>query len=171
MASRKPARMYRQIRGQAYTRREYMGGVPAMRVAQFDMGNQKGKFGVKLNLVADERCQIRDTSLEAARIAANRYLQKRLGTMNYHVKILVYPHNILRENKQATGAGADRVSDGMRHSFGKAIGQAARVQSDQNLIAVWVNKTNLVTAKMGLRKAAQKLPTPCRVEIHEEQMQ
>lgn len=36
---RKPASMYREIKGQAYTRREYMGGVPAVRISQFDMGN------------------------------------------------------------------------------------------------------------------------------------
>jgi large subunit ribosomal protein L10e len=29
--------MYREIRGQAYTRREYMGGVPANRITQFDL--------------------------------------------------------------------------------------------------------------------------------------
>jgi len=161
--------MYTQIRGQAYTRRKYMGGVPAMRIAQFDMGNQKGNFGVKLNLLVDERCQIRDTCLEAARIAANRYMSKRVGSMNYHIKIRIYPHNILRENKQATGAGADRVSDGMRHSFGKAVGQAARVQADQRVMSIWVAKSNLVTAKGALRKASMKLPTPCHIEIEDQE--
>ena len=39
-----------------------------------------------------------------------------------------YPHHVLRENKQATGAGADRVSQGMRCAFGKNVGTAARVK-------------------------------------------
>jgi len=30
--SRKPGSMYREIKGQAYCRREYMGGVPASRI-------------------------------------------------------------------------------------------------------------------------------------------
>ena len=48
--SRKPGRMYRQIRGQAYTRREYMGGVPAPRINTFDLGTINGDFPVVLNL-------------------------------------------------------------------------------------------------------------------------
>ncbi len=31
-----------------------------------------------------------------------------------------FPHQVLRENKQATGAGADRVSDGMRQPSGRS---------------------------------------------------
>ena len=111
---RKPARMYTQIRGQPYTRKEYMGGIPNIRIAQFEMGNAKAEYPLKMHLIAEERCQVRDIALEAARISANRYLQKRLGMMNYHVKIRVFPHCVLRENKQATGAGADRVSEGRR---------------------------------------------------------
>ena len=44
-----------------------------------------------------------------------------------------YPHQILRENKQATGAGADRVSQGMRLSFGKNVGTAAEFKGDRQL--------------------------------------
>jgi len=40
--ARKPAVMYRQVKGQAYTRRKYMGGVPNSRISQFDMGNLRG---------------------------------------------------------------------------------------------------------------------------------
>ena len=47
---RKPASMYRQIKGQAYTRREYMGGVPASRVSQYEMGNLREDFPVVLTL-------------------------------------------------------------------------------------------------------------------------
>ena len=36
---RKPGKMYRNISKKAYTRREYMGGVPGSKVVQFDMGN------------------------------------------------------------------------------------------------------------------------------------
>ena len=42
--------MYRQIKGQAYTRREYMGGVPNSRVSQYVMGNAKAEFPVTLTL-------------------------------------------------------------------------------------------------------------------------
>src|SRR3972149_10068551 len=122
---RKPNSMYREIRGMAYTRKEYMGGVPGLRIAQFDIGDLKTDFPVQVHLVAKEQCQIRHTALEAARINANRYLQAKVGNA-YHLKLRLYPHNILRENKIATGAGADRISQGMRAAFGRPAGTAAR---------------------------------------------
>ena len=70
--ARKPGSMYHSIKQQAYTRREYMGGVPASRITQFVMGNRKAVFPVQLYLIAIESGQIRHTALESARITANR---------------------------------------------------------------------------------------------------
>jgi len=163
--SRKPARMYRDIRGQAYTRREYMGGVPASRITQFDMGEPRVDFPVVLSLVAKEPCQVRHTSLEAARIAANRLLSRKAGSVNYHLKIRPYPHHVLRENKLATGAGADRVSSGMRHAFGKTVGTAARVSPGQPLITIRTVPAQFRNAKEALWKASVKFTTPCYIVI------
>ena len=165
MAGRKPARMYRQVKSQSYTRRKYMGGVPHSRIAQFEMGNKKANFPVEMNLVADNACQIRHTALEAARIACNRYIQRRAGTQGYFMKIRVYPHEVLRENKMATGAGADRISSGMRGSFGKAVSTAARVKRDQKLFTLKVNRANFLDAKKALWKAGLKVPTTCTIEV------
>lgn len=162
---RKPARMYTRIRGQPYTRKEYMGGVPAPRIVQFDQGDLRGNFPVALHLHVKEDCQIRHTALEAARISANRALSKKLGATGFYMKVRVYPHNVLRENKLATGAGADRVSDGMRHAFGKAVGTAARVKSDQPIITVKVNPQHIDAAKEALHRAAVKLPSPCYIVV------
>ena len=161
--ARKPGRMYSKISGPAYTRREYMGGVPAPRITHFDYGNKSRQFPIGVTLIAEEGCQIRHTALEAARISSNRYLSKILGTTNYRMKIRTYPHHVLRENKQATGAGADRVSQGMRKAFGKPVGTAARGSVGQKLITVYVEEQNIETAKKALRKASMKLPTPCRI--------
>jgi len=164
---RKPGKMYRYIRSQSYQRRKYMGGVPMNRISQFDHGNLTAKFPITMVLIVEERCQIRHIALEAARIAANRYLQRVAGTMNYYLKIRVYPHEVLRENKQATGAGADRVSMGMRKSFGKAIGTAARVNAGQKIITLKTNKNNFKYAKEAFRRASMKLPSPTRVVIEQ----
>lgn len=163
--ARKPGCMYRQIAGQAYTRRKYMGGVPTPRITQFNLGNIKGEFPLELSLEVNELCQIRHTALESARIAANRFLSKKLGTFNYHLHIRIYPHNVLRENKQATGAGADRVSDGMRGAFGKCVGTAARVKPNQKIITIRTHGNNYVGAKEALRRASMKLPTSCHVVV------
>src|SRR4030067_297635 len=101
---RKPNSMYREIRGQAYTRKEYMGGIPGLRISQWDIGDLRTEFPLKLHLIAKEQCQIRHTALEAARISANRYIAKKAGNA-YHLKLRLYPHNVLRENKMKGGPG------------------------------------------------------------------
>jgi len=163
--ARKPSSMYRHITQQAYTRREYMGGVPLPRITQFVAGNKTDKFPVKLELIANERCQIRHNALESARITANRALEKNIGSTNYRFRVHVYPFHVLRENKQATGAGADRVSQGMRASFGKNVGTAARVEADQTVMSIETTEQHIPTAKQALRKAGMKIPTPCKVNI------
>ncbi len=162
--ARKPASMYRRLE-RPYTRREYMGGVPGSKVVHYDMGNLNTEFPVTLTLVAKEPCQIRHTALEAARVTANRYLMTYVGRLNFHMKLRVYPHQVLRENKQATGAGADRVSSGMRHAFGKAVGTAARVDAEQKIFSVSTAPTSVPQAKMALRRAGHKLPTPIYIVV------
>ena len=75
----------------------------------------------------------------------------------------MFPHQVLRENKQATGAGADRVSQGMRASFGKIVGTAARVQKNQAIITVDTFERNSAFVHDALRKAASKLPSSCTI--------
>ena len=161
--ARKPGSMYRQIKQHAYTRKEYMGGVPPSRITQFVVGNKSAKFPINIYLTANERVQIRHNALEAARITANRFLEKKAGITDYRLTVRIYPHHVIRENKQATGAGADRVSQGMRRAFGKAVGTAARVEQDQILMTVETLEKNVDLAKNALQKAAIKLPIPCNV--------
>ncbi|MGQ0534916.1 MAG: 50S ribosomal protein L16 [Methanobacteriota archaeon] len=163
--SRKPGRMYRKITQMAYTRREYMGGVPAPRITQFDIGDKNAKFPVTVHLIAEEPCQVRHTALESARVAANRILLKHCGALGYHMKVRVYPHHVLRENKQASGAGADRVSDGMRRAFGRAVGTAARVGPGTVLITLSSTPDKFPYLKDACRRANMKLPTPTHMEI------
>jgi len=162
--SRKPGSMYREIKGQAYGRREYMGGVPASRITQFEHG-KRADYEVRMTLHVVEQCQIRHIALEAARISANRFLAKKIGLTGYFLKIRVFPHNVIRENKIATGAGADRISDGMRHAFGKPVGTAARVNADQEIITLETTQSHFVTAKLALKRAAIKIPSPCYIVV------
>ena len=127
------------------------------------MGNPKGEFDVELSLIGLERCQIRHQALEAARIASNRDMTKTTGRMNYHLRIRVKPYHYLRENKMISGAGADRVQDGMRKAWGKVIGIAARVKPNQPLITIRCNPRHVKQAMRALKKAAPKMPTPCRI--------
>ncbi|MEM3445712.1 MAG: 50S ribosomal protein L16 [Thermoplasmata archaeon] len=161
---RKPGRMYRRIEGQPYTRVEYMGGVPNVRISQFKVGNLTADFDCAVSLVALEACQIRDIAYEAARISATRVLETKVPNM-FRLTVCKYPHNVLREHKMATGAGADRVSGGMRAAFGKAVGHAARVNIGDVILTVEVPKDKLDIAKEALRKANSKLPTPTKMVV------
>ncbi len=163
--ARKPGSMYRQCRGQVTSRKEYLGGIPNSRITQFQMGNRSRDFPVQACLHVDESCQIRHNSLEAARIAANRSLDKALGAQNYKLHVRVFPHAVIRENKQATGAGADRVSQGMRSSYGKNVGTAARLKRNQILMSVDTAPQNFAVAKNALRKASMKICSPCTISI------
>jgi large subunit ribosomal protein L10e len=84
---------------------------------------------------------------------------------DYLMIVHPYPHIILRENKMIFGAHADRLQQGMRRSFGKAIGTAARVEPNQTLITVRVKANAAETAKESLKRGSAKLPIPCRVVV------
>jgi large subunit ribosomal protein L10e len=162
--TRKPARMWREIEGQIYTRTEYMGGIPVCRVTQFDTGNLKTHFPLSLSLSGEEAAQVRDTALEAARVSAVRVLEK-AAPNQYHVKVRRYPHQILREHKMAMGAGADRISSGMRGAFGKPVWHAVRAQIGAELLTVSTTEEHLAAAKEALRKASHKIGIPTRVIV------
>ena len=165
----RPSRAYRHFSGPAYTRKDYVAGIPGIRVTFFDMGNPKGDFPVEMSLVVKSTGQIRHNAIEAARVATNRLLELKAGKDNYHLKIRIYPHQILRENPMAMGAGADRISDGMRLSFGRPIGTAARVFAGQKIMTVRVTKEFAHMAKDALHKATLKLPLPCRLVVERGQ--
>ena len=162
------ARNYRPVKGQAYTRKKFAKGFPPPKIVKFTMGDPKGTFDIEARLIGLKRVQIRHSALEAARVATNRVLMDKLVN-DYLMVVLPYPHQILRENKMIFGAHADRLQQGMRRSFGKAIGTAARIEPDQTLITVRVKASALELAKESLKRGSAKLPTPCRIIVEKIQ--
>ena len=118
---------------------------------------------MEMSLIGLERCQIRNQALEAARVTANRQLTKDAGRLGFHLRMRVKPLQYLRENKMISGAGADRVQDGMRRAWGKVIGSAARIKPYQAVMTVRVNRQHIYAGIGALNKAAPKLPTPCKI--------
>tara|TARA_Y100000310_G_C20693337_1_gene823817 strand:- start:3477 stop:4055 length:579 start_codon:yes stop_codon:yes gene_type:complete len=129
------------------------------------MGNPAKNFTHILDLVSNEHVQVRDNSIESARIAINRYLTNHVGKDGYFMKIRIYPFQILRENKQAQGAHADRIQTGMSKAFGKPIGRAARVRPGQKLISVLIDEANVTIAKEALLRAKSRLTCNISVKI------
>jgi hypothetical protein len=75
-------------------------------------------------------------ALEAARVAANKYMVKNAGKDLFHLRVRVHPFHVLRINKMLSCAGADRLQTGMRGAFGKPQGVCARVQIGQILMSI-----------------------------------
>jgi len=158
------ARNYRHVKNRAYTRKEYARGFPPPKIVKFTMGDTKATFEVEGQLISTERAQIRHSALEAARVATNRVLIDKLIN-DYLMIVHPYPHIILRENKMIFGAHADRLQQGMRRSFGTAIGTAAKVEVGQTIITVRVKAGAAETAKESLKRGSAKLPIPCKIVI------
>ncbi|EMA31887.1 50S ribosomal protein L16 [Halobiforma nitratireducens] len=166
--SEKPASMYREISKPAYTRREYITGIPGSKIAQHKMGDigaDAEDYPIQISLVTEEEVQIRHGSLEASRLSANRHMLKNAGENNYKMILRKFPHHVIRENKQATGAGADRVSDGMRQAFGKIVGTAARIDAGERIFTVWCDVDDAEHAKEAFRRAYNKITPPCRIVV------
>jgi len=136
---RRPARCYRYQKNKPYIKSRYCRGVPESKIKIYDVGNKKASvdlFPFVAHLVCDEKQQISSEALEACRVAINKYLSKNIGKDAYHIRMRAHPFHVLRANKMLSCAGADRLSSGMRHSYGKPIGVAARVDIGQILLSV-----------------------------------
>jgi len=172
MALRK-ASAYSKRYARAYTRKSkkrtksYIKTVPNSQIVKFKMGDikgfDKGDYPIQIHVVSKERCQVRDNSIEAVRQYFNRFLQTKIGK-EFYLEVKIYPHHILRENKMLTGAGADRMQTGMSRAFGKSIGRAALVKTNQTLFILGVKNSKAETDARKLIKAI-KPRLPCKVSV------
>lgn len=148
-------------------RKSYVVGVPQIKLHQFEAGTKNGDFDITLYLIAKEAVQMRETSMEAARVVAQKFLETKIGLLNYFLKVLVYPHQVIREKPIATGAGADRYSRGMAASFGKPVTSAVQTRENGRLIMLKINRKNLEIGKHALKKFGLKISTPVRIEVEQ----
>ncbi|MCW3992851.1 MAG: 50S ribosomal protein L16 [Candidatus Bathyarchaeota archaeon] len=159
------ARNFREIKGMSYTRRKYMRGVPGSKIVKFTMGNPTGEFDYTVELINLKDGQIRNNALEAARIAANRLLELKLGRENFKLRIIPFPHQVLREHKRINVAQADRFQEGMARAYGKPVGTAARVRRGSPILIAEVDKGGLEVAREALKRASDKFPVTSRIMV------
>ncbi|MGB9708087.1 MAG: 50S ribosomal protein L16 [Candidatus Pacearchaeota archaeon] len=160
----------------SYTRKSkvksksYIKTLPPSKIARFTMGDvsgfEQGKYSYFVKLIVNEPVQIRDNALESARQWAHRALEEKLKG-NFYFNVSAYPHQILRENKMLTGAGADRMQTGMSHCFGKPIGIAARISKNGAIFTVACNKEAIVSVREILNDVKTKLPGNKSVIVEE----
>jgi large subunit ribosomal protein L10e len=150
-----------------YRSKAFVRSIPTNKVVKFEMGELTKELPMIVRLHSAVDIQLRHNALEAARKSANRLLEMKLGKTAYRLKFRVYPHHILRNNPLASGAGADRMSTGMKMSFGKAVGIAARVHKNQPILEVHCHKKDLALAKLALTRARHKFPAGGFLNVEE----
>jgi large subunit ribosomal protein L10e len=136
---RRPARCLRIQKNKVYVKSRYCRGVPDAKIRIFDCGAKKTNvrdFPFVAHLVSNEKEQISACALEAARVTCNKYLTKNAGKDAYHIRTRCHPYHVVRQNKMLSCAGADRLSSGMRGSYGKPMEVTARVDIGDILISI-----------------------------------
>jgi large subunit ribosomal protein L10e len=133
-------------------------------VARFTTGKSKPDYDYLFILISEGKVQIRSNALEAARVAASKKVTL-IGEENFFLKVVTYPHVVLRENKMIATAGADRLQEGMRKAFGKPIGVAARVDIGDTVLELSLKAENFEKGKEAMKAASTKLPMKTHLEI------
>ena len=166
VAYRKIERPY--TRYSKYKKKGFVKSRPGKTIVKFNMGNIKEgeNFDYKFSLLAKEALQVRTNSIEAARTSILRKIEKLFSKEDFLLKIKVYPHQVIRENKLAAGAGADRLSTGMKHSFGKVIGTAVQVKPNTVLLELYLKKNEENTVRSFFKLATSKLPVKTSVKVN-----
>lgn len=159
----RPARTLRVVRGPSWTRyskkkprKSYVKSMPHKNLNTFETGELKADYDLRVTLVSKRPIRVRDNAIEAARQSASRHLEKAISG-NYKFYVRKYPHEVLRENRMLSGAGADRLSKGMRKSFGKPNDLAARIRTGDIVFEVKTYSANKEHIFDAFRKAAQKM--------------
>ena len=158
---RRPSRCYRYQKNKPYPKSRFNRGVPDPKIRIYDNGRKKAnydEFPYCIHLVSGEKEQITSEALEAARIAANKYMQVQCGRDQFHLRIRVHPWHVVRINKMLSCAGADRLQTGMRHAYGKALCKSARVNIGTILMSIRTKPDHLDKAQEALRRAKFKFP-------------
>merc|ERR1711981_892712 len=157
---RRPCKCYRYQKNKPYPKSRFNRGVPDPKLRMYDGGMKKAnweRFPACVHLVSGEKEQITSEALEAARIAANKYMQVNCGNESFHIRIRVHPWHVVRINKMLSCAGADRLQTGMRHAYGKALCKSARVSIGAVLISIRTTPEKVPNAEVALRRAKFKI--------------
>jgi len=156
---RRPWRCYRFCKNKPYPKSRFCRGVPEPKIKIFDLGKKEAssdEFPVCVHLVSYEREQISSESIEAGRVACNKYLKDNVGKDLFHLRIRIHPFHVVRINKMLSCAGADRLQSGMRGAFGKPSGTAARVSPGQIILSIRSTQNKIKDVVKALNRARYK---------------
>ncbi|PAA46751.1 hypothetical protein BOX15_Mlig000426g1, partial [Macrostomum lignano] len=165
---RRPARCYRYCKNKPYPKSRFCRGVPDPKIRIYDLGKKKARvddFPQCVHMISDEYEQLSAEALEAARIAANKYLVKSCGKDSFHLRVRLHPFHVTRINKMLSCAGADRLQTGMRGAFGKPNGLVARVNIGQVIMSVRGKENNVNSMVEAFRRSKMKFPGRQKIAV------
>lgn len=170
--AKRPWRIFRDIE-RPYTRFSYsknlnkIPGAPVSKIRMFEAGiKNKRDWKYVGHLISVDNVQVSDYSVEAVRVNLLKYLEKDIK--EFYFKIWKYPHHVVREHPLAYGAGADRISQGMRLAFGKPLYRAIQVFYKDILLSIYFDKQEFLPKIQDyLRIASRKLAGKYKIYIGE----
>ena len=165
---RRPARCYRYLKNKPFIKSRYLRGVPDSKIRIYDIGRKKAtvdEFPAVVHMFSDEDEQLSSEALEAARIAANKYMNTKAGKDSFHMRVRAHAFHVIRINKMLSCAGADRLQTGMRHAYGKPTGVVARVNIGTILISIRCKPVHVPIALEALRRSSMKFPGRQRIVV------
>jgi large subunit ribosomal protein L10e len=155
------------IRKRGARGKEFIHGGADPKIRIYQIGDSKGniEFDVTIGVQILHTVVASDGTLEAARTSVNRALRDDVGKNGFLFKVRPHPYRVYRENKMMGFAGADRLSTGMCHSFGKPIGQCALLHAGQIVLECSTFIKHQQAVRTALKVASYKFPKSCRVVL------
>ena len=151
------SRGYQKKRSRSH-RREFVRGGADPKITRYHVGDPSDRdWDLTVGLIGLQTARISHLALEAIRVGINRRLTKSLGRTGFHLHIRTHPHTTYREHAMMSFAGADRLSSGMRNSFGRPVGRCARVKAGKILFECSCDLKGLEAVKESVRVAADKI--------------
>jgi len=175
MAHKRPWHCYKNWESRPYQykrswnhKREFARGGTQSKIVRYWGGTTDvpwEEWELVVGLKVNKKVQVSSNALEAVRITINSALTNSLGRTSFRLNIRPKPFHKYRENRMLAFAGADRVQSGMRNSFGRSMGVAARVRAGQIISEVGCDLKNLPIVRDRLRVAGMKIPSTSQVVI------
>ncbi len=157
------------IKKRAARGKELIHGGADPKIHIFEMGDLKGTmkddFDVTLGVQILHTVMCSDSTLEATRASVNRALRDDVGKAGFSFKVRPHPYRVFRENKLMGFAGADRISTGMRESFGKPVGRCALIRAGQIVLEASGFIKWEPQIRSALKTASYKFPKACRLVL------
>lgn len=148
-----------------YREKSFIKSIPPCQIVKFVSGDLSRRFDHVVTVRSRDNLQLRHNALEAGRKSALKLLTTKCGKSDFRFRVRPYPHHVLRENPLASGAGADRMSTGMKQSFGKSIGLAARIKSKQIVAEVFLPEQYVPVGLEAMKRFTNKLPGKYLIEV------